>query len=284
MHAGVHDLHPIGCVAVGLYLVDHDGRRIVFIGGALCLLSQAECTRAIGIAPVGSLRRVAVIGGMRCPAILIQQIAAFVVQADGIAGANADGRFKRAFCKGFCLIVINQTAALGIHHQQCSRGDRASLREAPAVIDGVVPQLIARNVQRLRAGIHQFHPIIGAGVDLVEHQRRLGGGLGLRRLRRGIYFAGRSFCVGKAAVGLSGPRAGCHAGIGIAVDLLSVSIIQDGGVCLTQTEVKVDRFFENQKSARFQNGSLRQGRSLPLRLSFLAFIIGQIPAGEVYRL
>ena len=89
---------------------------------------------------------------------------------------------------------------------------------------------------------------------------------------------------GKAAIGLPGPRAGCHAGIGIAVDLLSVSIIQDGGVCLTQTEVKVDRFFENQKRARFQNGSLRQGRSFPLRLSFLAFIVGQIPAGDVHRL
>ena len=224
---------------------------------------------------------------MRCPAILIQQIAVFVVQADGIAGANADGRFKRAFCKGFCLIVIDQTAALGIHHQQCSRGDRAPIRETPAVIVGIVPQLEAGDVQRLRAGIHQLHPVIRAGVDLVEHQSRFCGRLWLGRFRRGrccIDRTGGGIRIGKAAIALPGPCADRHTGIGIAVDLCSAGVIQNGGIRFAQSEVEIDRFFKNQECAGCQNGALRQRRGFSLRFSFLAFIIGQIPAGDIHRL
>ena len=116
LSANVHDFHPIGCVTIGLDLVNHNGWSIICIGCSFCLLGQAKLTRAIGITPVRCFSRVTIIGCVFRPAVLIQQFSAFIVQSDRITGADANCLFKCTICKTFCLVIINQSITLGIHY------------------------------------------------------------------------------------------------------------------------------------------------------------------------
>lgn len=100
---GVCQLHPVRTSAgvIGLHFIDNHGVDDLVLC-SLCRGSKIlESAGAVGIAPVGCLFRVAIIGSMLRPAVRIQQIAVPVIQADGIAGADTDGCFKRTFCKGF---------------------------------------------------------------------------------------------------------------------------------------------------------------------------------------
>ena len=267
----VHDLDPVRGVAVGLDLVDHDVGQHAVVGRTGRGTRQHEVPEPIGATGERRCRRVPLDRRVSLPGQrVVDERSCCVEEANAVGAADPD-----RVTEG-CTHAAHQALGRLVDDEEAAGGQHRAGEERPAMVVGVVSELVSGEVERGGPRVVELDPVGRLRVDLVQTDapgyggggadvRRTEGDDGRRRPRTGAV----------RAASPRGQRRGV--GVGIGVDDGTGAVEEHDLVALAEAEREVRVFDEHEEGPRLQN------RSGGNRADLAALVVAHLPAPDVDR-